>query len=246
MIRLDKFICDHTAHTRSTVKKALRGGEVSVNAVPVRDGAFKIDPVRDAVTVGGERIVYQPFVYLMMNKPQGVVSATRDGKEKTVLDLLDDRFSHRALFPAGRLDKDTTGFVLLTDDGAFAHRILSPKNHIPKTYLAETDKPITENAVRAFEAGAVLEDGTVCLKASLSILSERLGKVVICEGMYHQIKRMFLSCGLTVTALTRTRMGALDLDKTLAPGAYRELNPDEVALISRQEPPENSKKIHTF
>ena len=136
--------------------------------------------------------------------------------------------------PAGRLDKDTVGFVLLTDDGDFAHRILSPKNHVPKTYIAKTDKPCDDEVVRVFEEGAKLADGTVCLKAELEFLNDQkdLCKVIICEGMYHQIKRMFASCGRTVISLERVKMGSLDLDPALKRGAYRELTKEELELIS--------------
>lgn len=232
-MRLDKFICDNSGYSRSQIKKIIQKGGVTVNSVPVRVCDMKIDPEKDAVCVLGGNISYRKFVYLMLNKPEGYVSATEDRREKTVLDLIGGEFSHRALFPAGRLDKDTVGFVLLTDDGDFAHRILSPKNHVPKTYIAQTDKPCDEEVVRIFEEGAKLSDGTVCLKADLQFLNEEktLCEVVICEGMYHQIKRMFASCGRTVVSLERVKMGALGLDRSLARGEYRELTPDELELI---------------
>ena len=233
MTRLDKFICDNSGYTRSQIKKLIQKGGVLVNSVPVRASDLKIDPEKDSVTVCGERIEYRKFVYLMLNKPAGYVSATEDRKEKTVLDLIGEEFSHRALFPAGRLDKDTVGFVLLTDDGDFAHRILSPKNHVPKTYIAQMDKPCDDEVVRVFEEGARLADGTVCLKADLRFLNNEktLCEVVICEGMYHQIKRMFASCGRTVVSLERVKMGALSLDPDLQRGNYRELSQEELGLI---------------
>lgn len=233
-MRLDKFICDNSGFSRSQIKKLIQKGGVSLNSVPVRASDTKIDPEKDEVVVCGQRIEYRRFVYLMLNKPEGFVSATEDRKEKTVLDLIGEEFSHRDLFPAGRLDKDTVGFVLLTDDGDFAHRILSPKNHVPKTYIAKTDKPCDDEVVRVFEEGAKLADGTVCLKAELEFLNEEkdLCKVIICEGMYHQIKRMFASCGRTVISLERVKMGSLDLDPKLARGAYRELTKEELELIS--------------
>ena len=232
-MRLDKFICDNSGFSRSQIKKLIQKGGVLVNSVPVRVCDLKIDPEKDKVSVLGEEIVYRKFVYLMLNKPEGYVSATEDRKEKTVLDLVGEEFSHRDLFPAGRLDKDTVGFVLLTDDGDFAHRILSPKNHIPKTYIAKTDKPCDDEVVRVFNEGAKLSDGTVCLKADLRFLNEEktLCEVVICEGMYHQIKRMFASCGRTVVSLERVKMGALPLDPNLPRGKYREITPNELELI---------------
>lgn len=234
MTRLDKFICDNSGYSRSQIKKLIQKGGVCVNSVPVRASDLKIDPENDSVSVLGEKIEYRKFVYLMLNKPEGYVSATEDRSEKTVLDLVGDELSHRALFPAGRLDKDTVGFVLLTDDGDFAHRILSPKKHVPKTYIAKTDKPCDDGVVRAFEEGARLADGTVCLKAELRFLNEEktLCEVVICEGMYHQIKRMFASCGRRVVSLERVKMGALPLDPTLKRGEYRELSSEELGLIS--------------
>ena len=233
MTRLDKFICDNSGYSRSQIKKVIQKGGVFVNSVPVRTTDLKIDPEKDEVLVCGQKIEYRKFVYLMLNKPEGFVSATEDRREKTVLDLIGEEFSHRALFPAGRLDKDTVGFVLLTDDGDFAHRILSPKNHVPKTYLAQTDKPCDDEVVRAFNEGARLSDGTVCLKADLSFLNDEktLCEVVICEGMYHQIKRMFASCGRKVITLERVKMGALPLDPALKRGEYRELTKDELKLI---------------
>ena len=184
-MRLDKFICDNTGFSRSQIKKLIQKGGVLVNSVPVRASDLKIDPEKDEVFVGKEKITYRKFVYLMLNKPEGYVSATEDRKEKTVLDLVGEEFSHRDLFPAGRLDKDTVGFVLLTDDGDFAHKILSPKSHVPKTYIAKTDKPCDDEVIRVFEEGAKLSDGTVCLKAELEFLNEEktLCKVIICEGM---------------------------------------------------------------
>ena len=234
MTRLDKFICDNSGYSRSQIKKLIQKGGVSVNSVPVRASDFKIEPEKDEVTVCGQKIEYRRFVYLMLNKPEGYVSATEDRREKTVLDLIGEEFSHRALFPAGRLDKDTVGFVLLTDDGDFAHRILSPKNHVPKTYIAKTDKPCDDEVIRVFEEGARLSDGTVCLKAELKLLNDEktLCEVVICEGMYHQIKRMFASCGRHVVSLERVKMGALALDPALERGEYRELSEEELGLIS--------------
>lgn len=237
MMRLDKFICDNSRYSRSQIKKLLRGGGVLLNSAPVSAADIKVDPECDRVTVLGEAVRYRRHIYIMLNKPAGVVSATEDRREKTVVDLLDGEFSHRNLFPAGRLDKDTVGFILLTDDGDFAHRILSPKNHVPKTYIAKTDKPCDQEMVQIFEEGAKLSDGTVCLKAALSFLNDEktLCRVVICEGMYHQIKRMFASCDRSVISLERVAMGALSLDPALAEGEWRELTPQELLLIQSAE-----------
>lgn len=236
MIRLDKFICDNSEFTRSQIKKLVREGGVKINSACAESPDIKIDPEKDRITVSGREILYRKFVYIMLNKPQGVVSATEDRKEKTVVDLIDGELRHRKLFPAGRLDKDTVGFVLLTDDGEFAHRILSPKNHIEKTYIAKTDRPCDESVIKAFEQGARLSDGSVCLKAKLRFLDEEgyVSEVKICEGMYHQIKRMFASCGRKVVYLERVKMGGLSLDPNLERGCWRELNTTEIDMMLRQ------------
>ncbi|MEE0982349.1 MAG: 16S rRNA pseudouridine(516) synthase, partial [Acutalibacteraceae bacterium] len=177
----------------------------------------------------------EKFVYLMLNKPKGVVSATNDRSQKTVVDLVPDELKKRNLFPAGRLDMTTTGFVLITDDGDFAHRILSPKNHIEKTYEARLAESVTEEQLRMVADGIVLKDGTECLPAKLKILEggdNPLVEIKICEGKYHQIKRMFAAAGNGVIELKRTKMGNLSLDEDLAEGECRRLNEAEVALIA--------------
>ena len=188
----------------------------------------------EQIVVAGELLRVQRTLTLMLHKPQGVVSAARDARDKTVLELVPPEYRHKELFPAGRLDKDTTGFVLLTDDGAFAHRILSPRSHIPKTYIATLDKPVPPTAAAAF-AGGMEMDGKVLQPAQLTILSADppRAQVVLRQGIYHQVKRMFARVGCTVTALHRTAMGALELDPTLAPGDCRALTPAEVALLAK-------------
>lgn len=231
-MRLDKFISTQTAYTRSDIKRLVKSGVVLVDATVAKSCDMKIDPEKNEVLVSGEKVCYKKHVYIMLNKPKGVVSATTDRELPTVVDLLGDNFSHRELFPAGRLDRDTTGFVLLTDDGDFAHKILSPKNHVPKTYEFKLDSPAPETAEEAFEKGVVLGDGTACLSAKVTFLNDRLsGKVIIREGMYHQIKRMFASLGCHVTELNRIKMGNLELDKTLGLSQWRELTSEELDLI---------------
>lgn len=234
-MRLDKFISSQTSYSRSDVKRLVKKGLVSVNGVPVKSADEKIDPDCDEVVVEGKAVCFKKQVYIMLNKPDGYVSATEDRNLPTVLDLIGDEYSHRALFPAGRLDRDTVGFVLLTDDGDFAHKILSPKNHVTKTYIAHLDSPAPENAEEIFEQGAVLGDNTVCLKAHLTAINptRTVCEVVICEGMYHQVKRMFASLGCHVTFLKRVKMGNLCLDESLAQGQYREITPDELELITQ-------------
>ena len=174
----------------------------------------------------------------MLHKPAGVVSATRDVRERTVVDLVPPQLRRPGLFPAGRLDKDTTGMMILTDDGELAHRILSPRSHVPKTYIARLDRPVTEEMVRAFAAGIPLKGEGECLPATLRVRGEQEGEVTICEGMYHQIKRMFAVCGATVLTLKRISMGGLALDPALAEGACRELTAEELELLERRTPPE--------
>ena len=229
MERLDKIIAVSFLLSRKDAKKAIKSGEVSVNGTVVTDVGFKAAP--DTVTYGGKTAEYKEFIYLMMNKPQGVISASEGGSEKTVVDLVPDSLRRNGLFPAGRLDKDTVGFVLITDDGAFAHDILSPKKHIEKTYFVKTDKPIPPDLPDKFKQGVVLYDGTQCMSADLQITGKTECTVKIKEGKYHQIKRMFRVNGLSVVYLKRTAMGGLLLDETLAEGACRELTAEELKMI---------------
>ncbi len=204
--------------------------------VPV--AAAKADLDRDELTLDGEVVCLKRHLYLMMNKPPSVLSASRDQKQKTVLDLVPERFRCGGLFPAGRLDKDACGFVIITDDGEFAHRILSPKNHVPKTYLVRVDGPVTGEMVRSFESGIMLKDETLCRPASLTVVEpgdRALCRVVITQGMYHQIKRMFNSVGRNVLFLKRDAIGALELDDKLLPGQCREMTEDELALLTAKQ-----------
>ena len=209
----------------------IKKGRVSVNGTVIKSADTKCSDT-DVITVDGEKITYSKHVYIMMNKPQGVISAS-DGKgEKTVVDLLPDSMKRRGLFPAGRLDKDTTGFVLITDDGDFAHSILSPSRHIDKTYVAHLDKPITLQVIEDFKGGMEL-NGEKLLEAELSPIDgdPTVCKVVLKQGLYHQVKRMFKKHGITVTALDRTKMGNLPLDSSLKPGESRCLTAEELDLI---------------
>ena len=218
--------------SRSDAKVYIRSGRVSVDGVIVRSAAEKF-PENSIILLDSEKIIYEKNVYYMMNKPKGIVSASEDKKEKTVVDLIAEK-GNRNLFPAGRLDKDTTGFVLITDDGDFAHKILSPTRHIEKEYIVETDLPIEKELVEFFEEGIDLGDFT-SLPATLKILEEKKAAVVLKEGKYHQIKRMFLKFGLTVTSLKRIRMGELFLDENLKEGEYKKLTPGDVSKIAQRE-----------
>lgn len=235
-MRLDRYFSSQEICSRREIKEALRKGLVTVNGAVVKQADCKIDPESDRITLNGKEVGFAPHVYYMLNKPAGVVSATEDKKQKTVLDLLPPQLYRSDLFPAGRLDKDTTGFVLLTNDGDFAHRILAPKSHIEKTYHAGVAAMITEEDVQAFAAGITLKNGEKCLPAKLKLLSsdedQVLCEVIICEGKYHQIKKMFEARNNKVLSLRRVRMGKLWLDETLAEGQCRVLTADDCAQIS--------------
>ncbi|MBO5895978.1 MAG: rRNA pseudouridine synthase [Clostridia bacterium] len=232
--RLDKYIASRGLSTRSEVKLMLKRGEVTVNGKVVSDPALKVAD-DDMVTVNGKRISSSRYTYIMLNKPRGVVSASNDKRDKTVVDILPDELKRKNFFPAGRLDKDTTGFCLVTDDGDFAHSILSPARHVTKTYIARLSQPIDyEKAKKGFSDGVVLADGTVLLSAVLALLEDSdkpVFKVVIKEGKYHQIKRMFASFGATVIELDRVAIGGLPLDATLDRGEARLITENELKAI---------------
>ena len=234
--RLDKLLSNQSAWSRREVRSLVWKGRVTVDGTLAKDPKEKLDPETCQIEVDGKPLLLRPYLYLMLNKPAGVVSASRDGRYPTVVDLVPEGLKRKGLFPAGRLDKNTTGLVILTDDGELAHRILSPKNHVPKTYLARLDRPVTQEMAEGFAAGVVLDGGTACLPARLDPAEETLARVTLREGRYHQIKRMFARYGATVLELRRLSMGGLTLDGTLAPGDCRELTPDEVLLLQRTDP----------
>lgn len=231
MTRLDKILSTQLNISRTDAKQMIKKGRVSVNGIPAKSGDVKVADA-DIVAVDGNEISYSRFVYIMMNKPKGVISASEGKGEKTVVDLVPSDMQRRGLFPAGRLDKDTTGFVLLTDDGEFAHSILAPSRHIDKTYIVTLDKPVTPEAVADFRSGMEL-NGERLLQADAEIISEdaTVCRVVLRQGLYHQIKRMFKKHGLTVLELKRVKMGNLPLDDSLLPGECRYLSQKELDLI---------------
>lgn len=234
--RLDKLIASQGRFSRREVQELIKNGAVKVNGITVRDRGAKSDDEKDIICVNGEQLDFQRFVYIMLNKPKGVVSATNDKNEKTVIDLVPKEFKGRNLFPAGRLDITTTGFVLVTDDGDFAHRILSPKNHIEKTYEARLAESVTEGQLEAVRNGIGLKDGTKCLPTKVTVLADGekpLVEIKICEGKYHQIKRMFAAAGNGVIELKRTQMGRLTLDPSLKEGECRLLDAHEVQKIEK-------------
>ena len=232
-MRLDKYLAETAQCTRSEAKALLSKGKVAVNGVRCKKGDTQIRE-GDAVTVEGRELAYRQFVYLMLNKPEGVVSASTDKRDTTVVDLVRDAYPRRELFPAGRLDKTSTGFVLLTDDGGFAHDILAPKRHVSKTYTVTLDTPLTDAMKRGFAKGVTLADGTALSSAEVEALSAdgRVVRVLLKQGVYHQIKRMFGVYGAGVNALHRDAIGGLALDESLAPGQWRELTAEEVAKIT--------------
>lgn len=232
--RIDKLIASQGALTRSDARRLIKSGAVTVNGTCVRNAGQKADPTTDQITVSGQPFLISKHIYLMLDKPAGIVSASRDPKRETVVDLVPAEFRRDGLFPAGRLDQDTTGFVLITNDGNFAHRILSPKKHISKTYLARLARPVDDRSIEAFRSGLVLADGTRCMEAGLQILEDDetpLAEVVLHEGRYHQIKRMFAALGNEVIALRRVKMGNLPLDETLGPGGCRKITAEELQKI---------------
>lgn len=234
--RLDKLIASQGLLSRNDVKIMIRRGDISVNGSVVKDSSFKVS-YEDNIEVKGEPLLQTEFTYIMLNKPKGVVSASEDKRDKTVVDILPDELKRKNLFPAGRLDKDTTGFSLITDDGDFAHRILSPSRHVDKTYIATiSDKIDVDNAKNAFAQGVVLSDGTVLLSAQLELVENKenqVFKVIIKEGKYHQIKRMFASLGTNVIELKRIAIGGLALDDDLREGEARVITEAELNLIEK-------------
>lgn len=233
--RMDKFLVSQGVCTRSEAGRLCRRGLVTADGAPVRDPALKIDPDRVSVALNGRPLTYKPHLYVMMNKPGGVLSASRDPHAETVIDLLPPALRRRGLFPAGRLDKDTTGFVCITDDGEFAHRILSPKSHVPKRYTVRLSAPLSPELPARFAQGLVLPDGTACAPSKLLQLEDGetpLWEIRITEGKYHQIKRMFGAFHYNICALHRVAIGKLSLDPTLPPGACRELTPEETAAMA--------------
>lgn len=225
-IRLDRLLSGQGMGTRREIRILVKAGAVQVNGKTAAAADVRVDTDRDRVTVSGRPVDYKEHVYIMMNKPCGVVSASVDPRERTVIDLLPEALRRPGLFPVGRLDKDTEGLLLITDDGPFAHEVLSPRRHVGKRYFACLDVPADAADAAAFREGILLEDGTICRPAGLEIRKEGV-YVTIFEGRYHQIKRMFEARGKTVVYLRRLSMGALRLDEALPPGGVKELSHTE-------------------
>ena len=232
-MRLDKFLVACAVGSRTEVKNLLKAGRVTVNGKKEKSAKLQIDEERDEIRFDGQLLEYEEFVYYMMNKPQGVISATEDPKHKTVLDLLDEYARAKEVFPVGRLDIDTHGLLLLTNDGKLAYALLSPKRHVDKTYLAQINGVMTDTDIETFAQGIPLKDFT-CQPAKLEILSvdtkkeESLVRVTIAEGKFHQVKRMVAYCGKEVVDLQRLTMGTLTLDENLKRGEWRRLSKEEL------------------
>lgn len=237
-MRLDKLLANMGFGTRKTVKSVLKAKEVTVNGLVVKDGKTHVNPEIDKIEVSGEFVQYQEFMYFMLHKPQGVVSATTDNLHKTVIDLLQPQDQVMDPFPVGRLDKDTEGLLILTNDGTLAHNLLSPKKHVDKCYEAIIEGVVDEQDIQAFESGITLDDGFNCQSAKLEILSVDFEKersviqVTIHEGKFHQVKRMFEAVDKTVIYLKRLSMGNLQLDETLELGEYRQLTKEELDRLT--------------
>ncbi|MBC2122919.1 pseudouridine synthase [Listeria marthii] len=233
-MRLDKLLSHTGFGSRREVKPLLKSGAVVVNGTIQKDSKTQVNPDKDQVTVHGTPVVYQEFVYFMLHKPQNVVSATKDNVSETVIDLLAQEDTLTDPFPVGRLDKDTEGLLIITNDGTLAHNLLSPKKHINKTYYAKIDGDVTATDVEAFAAGIELDDGYTCKPARLEIITPNEIKVTIQEGKFHQVKRMFAARGKTVSYLKRISMGNLQLDESLELGEYRPLTETELAILQNK------------
>ncbi len=238
-MRADKFVAQNGVFSRKEVKDLFKKKRVTLNGEVLTDCAKHIDPENDELTVDGVKIVYKPFVYLMMNKPAGYISATEDGKTATVIDLLPEEFLHYEPFPVGRLDKDTEGLLLLTNDGDLAHKLLSPKKKVPKIYHARVEKSVSDKDVEAFRKGIYIkEEDFTTMPGDLKVLENGehpLCEVTIFEGKFHQVKRMFEKCNNKVLYLERVSFAGLELDRSISRGECRELTETEEKVIRREE-----------
>ena len=230
LVRLDKFLCDMELGTRSEVKIYLKKGFVTVDGIIQKSPDFKIDPDIHEIAFQGKVLTYQEFYYYMLHKPAGVITATEDKVQKTVMSLLGED-ARKDLFPVGRLDKDTEGLLLLTNDGELSHALLSPRKHVPKTYFVEVPQKLDLGQIEALEQGVDIGDDKKTLRAMVEILDDTHIHLTICEGRYHQVKRMLQAVGSEVLYLKRVTFGALVLDETLEKGSYRALTEEEITAL---------------
>lgn len=229
--RVDKIISTQLNISRKAAKQGIRAGLLEIDGKRAFDAGLIADTERQKVVFDGQAVCYREHVYLILHKPAGILSASNDKKRRTVIDLVPPELCRRGLFPVGRLDKDTTGLLLITDDGDFAHNIISPKKRISKTYIAALDIPVSGEMIEAFEKGAVLADGTVCRPAGLRDMGDNYAEVIITEGKYHQIKRMFGVVGAGVLSLHRESIGSLLLPQDLHQGECRQMTAGELAKL---------------
>ena len=232
-MRLDKFLTVTGTASRSEAAKAVRIGRVLVDGVPAGSPSCAVDPEKNKVEYFGELVEYRKFTYIMLNKPEGYVSATEDGRDKTVLELLPEKLRKFNLFPCGRLDKYTVGLMLLTDNGPLGHRLLAPKSHVSKTYYFEVEKPISAEDVRALENGVHIAGGYLTKPSKVMLLSDLSGNITITEGTYHQIKQMLEAVDNKITELERITFGPLTLDGSLARGEWRFLTQEEIDMLEK-------------
>lgn len=245
--RVDKILSNYGFGTRREIKQLVKNGEVKVDGEIISDSGMHVDPKKSQIEISGQKLNYRQYIYIMMNKPAGVISATFDNRHETVIDILPEEYKCFELFPVGRLDIDTEGLLLITNDGQLAHELLSPKKHVPKRYFAFIEGEVTEDDVKKFEEGIILEDGYKALPAELYILDRDVNSsvdVVIYEGKFHQVKRMFEAVGKKVRFLKRVTMGNLVLDKELAPGECRELTEYELSNLINEVRSEKDSNLN--
>lgn len=235
--RLDKILANSGYGSRKEVKQLIKDGLVEVDGIKVKSSDIQVDVNKQTIKINGQKLAYKKYIYLMMNKPQGVISATFDNYDETVIDLLKPFYASFEPFPVGRLDKDTVGLLILTNDGDLNHKLISPKWHVDKIYYAEIDKAVTDEDIEAFKEGVVLEDGYKCMPAKLEIIKADLNgsevKVTIQEGKFHQVKRMFISRNKQVVYLKRLEFGSIKLDDSLKESEYRELSEYEIQQLKQ-------------
>lgn len=233
MERLDKAFSSAKLYSRSEITKIIKKKRVTVNGVIVNDPSFKVDTHTCVICVDNKRVEFKKFVYIMLNKPYGVVSSTDDNRDKTVIDILPNEYKRKGLFPVGRLDKDTVGLVILTDDGVSAHKLLSPKYHAEKVYYFETADPVTQSVASEIESGVLLKDGYVTKPCKVKLLTDNSGEITLTEGKYHEIKRIFGAKGNKITYLKRISFADIKLDEALDSGKCRYLTEQEEKLFIR-------------
>lgn len=234
MMRLDKMLAHSGYGTRKEVKEFIRKGFVMVNGEVIRDDDFKVDEVNDEVTIADESVNYEDKIYIMLNKPDGYISATYDAYDPIVLDLIEG-YENRGLFPVGRLDKDTVGLLLITNDGMLAHKLLAPKSHVDKVYYLRYEGTFKPYAYKEFESGVILDDGYKCMPAKFKDLGNQEAEITISEGKFHQVKRMMEAVGCKVVYLKRISFGPLALDNTLKEGKYRHLSASEIQILESEK-----------